>query len=135
MQMLLETSSEFGNHKGLELVPGSVQEFPRVAGMKVPHMGWNTIHIEQDSPLFEGIPQDSYVYFVHSFYAETTPEHTLTSTDYICRFASSIVSGNAYGVQFHPEKSGEVGLRILHNFIRMLRDIPRILWTAHIGTS
>ena len=120
MQMLLETSSEFGNHKGLELVPGSVQEFPRVPGMKVPHMGWNTIHIEQDSPLFEGIPQDSYVYFVHSFYAETTPEHTLTSTDYICRFASSIVSGNAYGVQFHPEKSGDVGLRILNNFIRML---------------
>ncbi|HDQ08423.1 MAG TPA: imidazole glycerol phosphate synthase subunit HisH [Methanoculleus sp.] len=120
MQMLLETSSEFGNHKGLGLVPGSVQEFSRTTGMKVPHMGWNTIHIEQDSPLFEGVPQESYVYFVHSFYADTAPEHTLTSTEYICTFASSIVRGNAYGVQFHPEKSGDTGLRILHNFIRML---------------
>jgi glutamine amidotransferase len=88
--------------------------------MKIPHMGWNTIHIEQPSPLFEGIPQESYVYFVHSFYAETTPEYTLTTTDYICPFASAIGKGNVYGVQFHPEKSGDTGLAILKNFISLL---------------
>ncbi|WFN34916.1 imidazole glycerol phosphate synthase subunit HisH [Methanogenium sp. S4BF] len=120
MQMLLERSTEFGLHEGLGLVPGEVLPFEKTPGMKIPHMGWNTIHIEQPSPLFDGIPEESYVYFVHSFYAKTGPEHTLTTTDYICRFASSIWNGNVYGVQFHPEKSGDTGLAILKNFIGLL---------------
>lgn len=120
MQMLLERSTEFGLHEGLGLVPGEVLPFEKTPGMKIPHMGWNTIHTEQPSPLFDGIPQESYVYFVHSFYAKTSPAHTLTSTDYICRFASSIGNGNVYGVQFHPEKSGDTGLAILKNFIGLL---------------
>ncbi len=120
MQMLLERSREFGLHEGLGLVPGEVCPFEKTPGMKIPHMGWNTIRMEQPSPLFDGIPDESYVYFVHSFFAKTTPAHTLTSTEYIERFASSIGSGNVYGVQFHPEKSGDTGLSILKNFIALL---------------
>ena len=120
MQMLLDRSMEFGDHEGLGLVPGEVLPFEKTPGMKIPHMGWNTIRTVTPSPLFEGIEEESYVYFVHSFYAETTPEYTLTTTDYICPFASSIGNGNVYGVQFHPEKSGETGLAILKNFISLL---------------
>ena len=120
MQMLMDQSEEHGLHAGLGLVPGRVRRFPPAPGMKVPHMGWNTIHIEEDDPLFEELPRDEYVYFVHSYYAETDPAYTLTSTEYICPFASSVHCGQAYGVQFHPEKSGSAGLRILQNFIRLL---------------
>lgn len=121
MQMLMETSEEHGIHKGLCLIPGSVRRFPRVVGMKVPHMGWNSLTVEKpDNPLFDGFRQDEYVYFVHSYYADTAPEYTLTSTEYICPFASSVFNGNVFGVQFHPEKSGAAGLRLLSNFIGMI---------------
>jgi len=120
MQMLMETSEEHGLHRGLGLIPGSVKKFPKVPGQKVPHMGWNSLTIEKsDHPLFAGFGPEEYVYFVHSFYADTRPEYTLTSTQYICPFASSVVHGNACGVQFHPEKSGAAGLRLLENFIGM----------------
>ena len=121
MQMLMDASEEHGAHRGLGLIPGHVKKFPSVPGMKVPHMGWNSICIERpDSPLFEGFATEEYVYFVHSYYADTTPEFTLTSTTYIRPFASSICNHNAYGVQFHPEKSGEVGKRMLKNFINLV---------------
>jgi glutamine amidotransferase len=120
MQMLMETSEEHGIHQGLGLVPGSVKRFPHGSGLKVPHMGWNSLTIEKtDSPLFAGLPQDTYVYFVHSFYADTAPEYTLTTTQYICPFASTVANGNAFGVQFHPEKSGAAGLALLRNFVGM----------------
>jgi len=120
MQMLMETSEEHGIHKGLGLVPGCVKRFPHGSGQKVPHMGWNSLAIEKaDHPLFAGLRQDEYVYFVHSFYAETTPEFTLTTTQYICPFASTVANGNVFGVQFHPEKSGAAGLRLLRNFVGM----------------
>ena len=120
MQMLMETSEEHGIHQGLGLIPGSVKRFPRVPGMKVPHMGWNSLKIEnRDHPLFAGFSGNEYVYFVHSYYADTTPACTLTSTEYICPFASSVAKDNTFGVQFHPEKSGAVGLRILENFLGM----------------
>jgi glutamine amidotransferase len=120
MQMLLETSEEHGIHKGLGLIPGSVKRFPRGTGEKVPHMGWNSLHIDKtDNPLFAGFSQDEYVYFVHSYYADTLPGYTLTTTDYICPFASSIYKNSVYGVQFHPEKSGATGLRLLRNFLGM----------------
>lgn len=121
MQMLMDTSEEHGIHQGLGLVPGHVRRFPRGSGQKVPHMGWNSLRIEQeDNPLFAGFGRQEYVYFVHSFYAQTTPEFTLTTTEYICPFASSIGRCDVYGVQFHPEKSGATGLLLLNNFIGMV---------------
>jgi imidazole glycerol-phosphate synthase subunit HisH len=120
MQMLMELSEEHGLHQGLSLVPGIVRKFPHEQGFKVPHMGWNQIRLEQpDHPLFSGFSTEEYVYFVHSYYADTGPEYTLTTTGYICRFSSTIFNGNVYGVQFHPEKSGVTGLRLLSNFISM----------------
>jgi glutamine amidotransferase len=121
MQMLMDTSEEHGVHPGLGLIPGRVRRFPRGSGQKVPHMGWNSLVIEQsDNPLFAGFGPDEYVYFVHSFYADTSPEYTLTSTEYICSFSSSVGCGNSCGVQFHPEKSGAIGLCLLNNFIGMI---------------
>lgn len=120
MQMLLDEGEEYGIHQGLGLVPGKVRHFPAKPGYKIPHMGWNNIKIAQNNPLFEGIEDNSFVYFVHSYYADTKPEYTLTSTDYICPFASAIGNKNAYGTQFHPEKSGNTGLKILENFINLL---------------
>jgi len=121
MQMMMDFSEEHGLHEGLSLVPGTVRKFTSTPGYKIPHMGWNQIRIDMpDDPLFEGIPDNSYVYFVHSFWADTPKEYCVTSTEYICPFASSIRNGTAAGVQFHPEKSGECGLAILRNFIRMI---------------
>ena len=118
MQMLLERSEEHGMHDGLGLIPGTVRKFPRVPAMKVPQMGWNTI-TPSEHPLFTDIADGTFVYFVHSYYADTTPEATIASTEYIVPYASAVACGNALGVQFHPEKSGPAGLAILRNFVAM----------------
>jgi glutamine amidotransferase len=120
MQMLAEWSEEHGVHEGLALVPGGVRRFPSEPGFKVPHMGWNTIRKVKDDPLLDGLHPEEYVYFVHSYYFDTPKEYAVTETDYIVPFASSVRHTSVYGVQFHPEKSGDVGLRILKNFIGML---------------
>jgi glutamine amidotransferase len=120
MQMLAEWSEEHGLHEGLGLVPGGVRRFPAEPGYKVPHMGWNTIRKVREDPLFDGLKAEEYVYFVHSYYFDAPSEYEVTETGYILPFASSVCEGKVYGVQFHPEKSGEVGLRILRNFIGML---------------
>lgn len=122
MQMMLEWSEEQGLHRGLSLVPGTVRRFPRVSGFKVPHMGWNSlVPIGHDNPLFQGIRAGEYMYFVHSYYADTKPRYTLAQTEYIVPFASSIWDeGHVFGVQFHPEKSGTRGLTLLKNFLDLL---------------
>jgi len=121
MQMLLDSSEEYGLHAGLGLIPGSVKRFPHGSGQKVPHMGWNSLAVrESDNPLFEGFGAGEYMYFVHSFYADTAPGYCLATTEYICPFASSVGKGNVFGTQFHPEKSGAAGLRLLSNFIGMV---------------
>lgn len=120
MQMLAEWSEEHGLHEGLGLVPGGVRRFPATAGFKIPHMGWNTIRKAAEDPLFDGLKSEEYVYFVHSYYFDTPREYAVTETEYILPFASSVCRGQVHGVQFHPEKSGETGLRILRNFIGML---------------
>ncbi len=118
MQMLLDWSEEHGMHRGLGIVPGSVRRFPWVHGVKVPHMGWNTVtRTQPNDPLLDGIADGEYFYFVHSFYADTTLPYQVGMTEYQVRFASIIRNGKVYGVQFHPEKSGAAGLGLLANFM------------------
>ncbi len=119
LQLLFEESSEFGVHKGLGVLKGRVVRFPSsgAEGLKVPHMGWNSINKKKESPLMNGIPEGEYFYFVHSYYA--APEDagaTLTTTDYGLEFVSSIAKDNITACQFHPEKSQKAGLRVLKNF-------------------
>ena len=119
-QMMLSTSEEGGLTEGLDLVKGQVLRFPH-SELKVPHMGWNSIKITQEHPIFDGIPEGSFVYFVHSYYVDTTDKNTLISCEYGTEFAAAIVNdaGNVIGTQFHPEKSGDAGLKILKNFVAM----------------
>ena len=123
MQMLFDISEEFGQHQGLGLIPGKVVRFP--AGMvenneclKVPHMGWNNISIKQQSPLFKEIDDESFVYFVHSYYcaAENSADVAATCRYGDIEFSASLWRGNIMATQFHPEKSQTVGLNILKNF-------------------
>lgn len=126
MQILLAESEELGRYNGLDLVPGRVVKFfqpkdigPATVGLKVPHMGWNKLSQKLDSPLLQGIPKGSSVYFVHSFYADTPKEYIAASSDYGIEFCAMIQKDNLVATQFHPEKSGLVGLKMLENFAQM----------------
>ena len=117
LQLLFEESEEFGTHKGLGMIPGKVRRFATDQGLKVPHMGWNNVMIERPCPLFEGIPNGSYWYFVHSFYIDPSDKTVAaTTTDYGTTFVSSIWRDNVVACQFHPEKSQAVGLQLIKNF-------------------
>jgi len=117
MQLLFEESSEFGPHEGLGYLKGKVTGFD-ASLVKVPHMGWNTLSYAKESPLFAGVGEE-YVYFVHSFYACPEPSDLIAYTHYGIDAAAAVGSASVYGVQFHPEKSSDVGKKILKNFVGM----------------
>jgi len=120
-QLLFSESEEFGKQKGLELFSGKVVGFHPSEELKVPHMGWNRIEKKRDSPFLEGISTGDYLYFVHSFYVvPQDPSIIATTTDYGKPFVSSIATDRMFACQFHPEKSQELGLRILENFGRFV---------------
>jgi len=115
MQVLFSESEEFGRCRGLDIFRGKVVRFG--AGMKVPHMGWNTVTIEKRPPVFGGIEDNSYFYFVHSFYVVAEDKDIISgTTDYHGRFTSMVWKDNIVATQFHPEKSQELGLKILKGF-------------------
>lgn len=115
LQLLFEVSEEMGEHRGLGVLAGRVRRFP--VGLTVPHMGWNQIHQTRPIPLWRELPDHSYAYFVHSYYADPQdPEVVAAKTDYGIDYASAVAKGNLYAIQFHPEKSQDVGERILRNF-------------------
>ena len=121
MQLLFEEGEEHGIHQGLGLLPGRVVRFP--AGLKVPHMGWNTLNIMQSHPLLKEIEQGSHVYFVHSYCASGCKDsHVIAATNYGMEIPAVVCCGNIMGVQFHPEKSSRIGLKILSNFGELVRD-------------
>jgi glutamine amidotransferase len=118
-QLLFEASEEWGVTRGLSIFPGWVRRLPD--GVKVPHMGWNQVEIRRFCPLLEGIPEGSSFYFVHSYFVEPAdPDLVVGLTGYGGYFASIVARNNIYGIQFHPEKSSGLGLRILENFGRLV---------------
>lgn len=118
MQLLFDYSTEGGERvPGLGLLKGSITQFPLDMGLKVPHMGWNSLSIKQTDGLFKGIREHSYVYFVHSYYLTARDSSEVAAAcSYGITYDAAVVKGNIMGTQFHPEKSGEVGLNILRNF-------------------
>lgn len=122
MQLLFEESEEHGLHQGLGLLPGRVRRFP--PGFKIPHMGWNSLDSLQGTGVLKGIAPGSYVYFVHSYYVTDYEKSQLAaSTNYGVEFPSVVCFNNIVGIQFHPEKSSAVGLKILSNFRELVKNV------------
>jgi glutamine amidotransferase len=121
MQVLFEESEEHGRHEGLGLLPGRVRRFE--GPLPVPHMGWNRLAFTRPHPLFEGLASGSHVYFVHSYFCDAARDVTLANSDYARDFPAVVGCDNVLGVQFHPEKSQAVGLRMLSNFVRWTSGI------------
>ena len=122
MQLLFEESLEYGRHKGLGFIPGQVAPLRpdlKDQGLKVPHMGWNALHILKDDPLFQYIREGEHVYYVHSYYGKDCMESTLATSDYSIPVTGVVRRGLVWGCQFHPEKSGDTGLRILKAFSQL----------------
>lgn len=117
LQLMFEESAEAPGVQGLGLLPGKICAIPEKEGFKIPHMGWNSIRIRESARLFQGIPQDAYVYFVHSYYLQAeNPADVAATTEYISHIHASVEHGNTFACQFHPEKSGDIGLKMLENF-------------------
>ena len=117
LQLLFRSSDESPGVEGIGLLDGEIVSIPPKEGYKIPHMGWNSIEIKKGAGLFRGIENQSYVYFVHSYYLKADhPEDVAAPTDYIVPIHASVEHGNVFACQFHPEKSGDVGLQILRNF-------------------
>lgn len=122
MQLLFERSFEYGEHKGLGLIKGDIRPISDVIGeeLKIPHIGWNSLSLrEPKSPIFKYLKDGDYVYFVHSYYGANCEESVIASTEYGATLTAAVARGNVFGCQFHPEKSGDVGLSILRAFCEM----------------
>ena len=120
LQLLFETSDETPGVTGLGLLKGEIKRIPDQEGLKISHMGWNSIHVKEGATLFKGIPQDPYVYFVHSYYLAAKHEEDVAATTfYSTNIHASVEHDNILACQFHPEKSSTVGLKILENFISL----------------
>ncbi|MDA0745297.1 MAG: imidazole glycerol phosphate synthase subunit HisH [bacterium] len=115
LQLLFTESEEMGHHRGLDVFPGAVKRFPE--GERVPQIGWNQIHIQKEVPLLDGVPDDSFFFFVHSYHVlAQNPDDCVATTEYGIEYTSIAGRDRAYGIQFHPEKSQDLGLLILKNF-------------------
>lgn len=122
LQLLFEGSEESPDAAGLGLLKGKIRRIPEEAGLKVPHIGWNSLHFPNQGRLFAGIPEESYVYFVHSYYLEAADAGIVTAvSEYGVQIHASVECGNVFACQFHPEKSSDTGLSILQNFIGVER--------------
>ena len=120
LQLMFEESDEAPGVKGLGLLKGKILRIPPKEGLKIPHMGWNSIDIKPQARLFKGIKNNSYVYFVHSYYLKADEEDIVAaSTEYSVHIHASVESGNIFACQFHPEKSSDIGLKILENFAEL----------------
>jgi len=122
MQLLFDSSEEFGTTKGLGLIPGKVIAFDENKfdhPQKVPHMGWNELFVQKNTAIFDGLNKDFYLYFVHSFHAACDNKYAIGKTHYGYEFVSAVQNGNIYGIQPHPEKSHENGLKIIENFTKL----------------
>lgn len=114
MHLMFDLSYENGEYKGLGILPGTIKRLPE--NLKVPHMGWNSLDIKMKSPLFNGLNDEPYVYFVHSYYLETNADIVSATTYYGKDIQVAVQKDNIFAAQFHPEKSGDIGLKILENF-------------------
>ena len=120
LQLLLERSDEAPGVDGLGILEGEILRIPDKDGLKIPHMGWNSLHLENNGRLFRGIEEGSYVYFVHSYYLKAADERIVkASTEYSTHIHASVEKGNVFACQFHPEKSSDVGIQILRNFVEL----------------
>ncbi len=118
MQLLFEKSYEFGEHKGLGLIKGSIVPFEgKIAkDFRIPHIGWNSLKLYNNSPIFYELSDGDYVYFVHSYFADCDKSNVIATSDYGMEFTAAVQKDNVYGCQFHPEKSGSIGMKILKGF-------------------
>ena len=123
LQLLFESSEESPGAEGLGILKGKILKIPSSPGLKIPHMGWNSLQLQNNGRLFRNIPQDTYVYFVHSYYLQAQePEIVKAVTGYGTEIHASVEKDNVFACQFHPEKSGKYGLEILKNFVELGRE-------------
>ena len=120
LQLLFERSDEAPGVEGLGILKGEILRIPEKEGLKIPHMGWNSLHLENNGRLFRGIEEGAYVYFVHSYYLKAAEESIVkASTEYSVHIHASVEKDNVFACQFHPEKSSDVGISILKNFVEL----------------
>lgn len=123
LQLLFESSEESPGVEGLGILKGKILKIPSSSGLKIPHMGWNSLQLQNNGRLYRNIPQDTYVYFVHSYYLQARePEIVKAVTEYSTEIHASVEKDNVFACQFHPEKSGKYGLEILKNFAELDRE-------------